>query len=77
MDQKIWEVLEFDSNFKIMSIILTYNENGGQKEGPKRQDALKLLMSYVRALKTPKKKEMAGKIVKWLHFVYILFIRNQ
>ena len=60
-----------------MSIILTYNENGGQKEGPKRQDALKLLMSYVRALKTPKKKEMAGKIVKWLHFVYIIFIRNQ
>ena len=55
-DKKIQEVLEFDSNFKIMSIILTYNETGGQEEGPKRQDGLKLLMSNARALETPKKK---------------------
>ena len=57
VDQKIWEVLEFDSNFKIMSIILTYDETGGQEEGPKCQDGLKLLMSNASVLETPKKKK--------------------
>ena len=78
VDRKIWEVLEFDSNFNTMSTILTYNETGGQEEGPKRQDDLKLLMSNARAFETPKsKKETAGKIVKWFHFVCAFFIRNQ
>ena len=68
VDQKIREVLEFDCNFKIMSIIITYGETGGQEEGPKRQDGLKLLISNARAFETRKKKA-TGKIVKWLHFV--------
>ena len=68
--KKIQEVLEFDSNFKIMGVILTYDETGEQEEGPKRQDGLKLLTSNAIALETPKKKkETASKIVKWLHFV--------
>ena len=54
--KKIRVVLEFDSNFKIMCIIVTYNETGGQEEGPKCKDVLKLLMSNARALETPKKK---------------------
>ena len=78
VDRKIWEVLEFDSNFKTMSTILTYNETGGQEEGPKRQGDLKLLTSNARAVETPKsKKETAGKIVKWLHFVHVFFKSNQ
>ena len=40
--KKMQEVLEFDSNFKIMSVILTYDETGEQEECPKRQDGLKL-----------------------------------
>ena len=40
--KKMQEVLEFDSNFKIMSVILTYVETGEQEECPKRQDGLKL-----------------------------------
>ena len=51
-----------------MSIIITYGETGGQEEGPKRQDGLKLLISNARAFETRKKKA-TGKIVKWLHFV--------
>ena len=39
-----------------MCIIVTYNETGGQEEGPKCKDVLKLLMSNARALETPKKK---------------------
>ena len=58
-----------------MSIIITYGETGGQEEGPKRQDGLKLLISNARAFEIRKKKA-TGKIVKWLHFVYVFFIRN-
>ena len=77
VDQKIQEVLEFDSNFKIMSIILIYDETGGQEEGLKRQDGLKL-MSNARALERPKKKkETKGEIFKLLHFVNVFFIRKQ
>ena len=76
-DRKIREVLEFDSNFKIMSIILICDETGGQEEGLKRQDGLKL-MSNARALERPKKKkDTKGKIFKLLHFVNVFFIRNQ
>ena len=35
-----------NSNFKITSIILTYDETGGEEEGPKRQNGLKFL--YVK-----------------------------
>ena len=77
MDQKIKEVLEFDANFKIMTIILTYDETGGQGEVPKCQNGLKLLMSNAIALETPKtEKKTTIKIVKWLHFVYIFFIKK-
>ena len=77
VDRKIREVLEFDSNFKIMSIILICDETGGEEEGLKRQDGLKL-MSNARALERPKKKkDTKGKIFKLLHFVNVFFIRNQ
>ena len=73
LDQTIWKVLEFDNNFKIMIMILTYNETGWQEKSPKCQDGLEVLMSNARALETPKKKERTGKIVKWLHFVYVVY----
>ena len=60
-----------------MSIILICDETGGQEEGLKRQDGLKL-MSNARALERPKKKkDTKGKIFKLLHFVNVFFIRNQ
>ena len=56
-----------------MIMILTYNETGWQEKSPKCQDGLEVLMSNARALETPKKKERTGKIVKWLHFVYVVY----
>ena len=73
--QKIRGGLEFGSNFKIMSILLTCDETGGQEDGPKCPDGLHILMSNARSLETPKKKkETTGNIVKIRCILYTYFL---
>ena len=77
MYQKIRRGLEFDSNFKIMSIILACDETGGQEDGPKCPDDLSILMSNARSLETPKKKkETTGNIVKIRCILYTFFVKS-